>query len=78
MTFAQPSREENTARADNRNPTGALLRPSAGIASPDPATASRGPSVSLHRHASLEGPTSEVVVTAMRETIRLHGKPERV
>lgn len=29
-------------------------------------------------HVLAEGPTSEVVVTAMREAIRLHGKPERV
>lgn len=29
-------------------------------------------------HALTEGPTSEVVVAAMREAIRLHGKPERV
>jgi putative transposase len=29
-------------------------------------------------HVLAEGPTSEVVVTAMREAIRLYGKPERV
>ena len=29
-------------------------------------------------HVLAEGPTSEVVVAAMREAIRLHGKPERV
>ncbi len=29
-------------------------------------------------HVLADGPTSEVVVAAMRETIRLHGKPERV
>jgi len=29
-------------------------------------------------HVFAEGPTSEVVVAAMREAIRLHGKPERV
>ena len=29
-------------------------------------------------HVLAEGPTSEVVVTAMRDAIRLHGKPERV
>lgn len=29
-------------------------------------------------HVLAEGPTSEVVVTAMREAIRLHGKPERI
>jgi putative transposase len=29
-------------------------------------------------HVLAEGPTSEIVVAAMREAIRLHGKPERV
>jgi transposase len=29
-------------------------------------------------HVLAEGPTSEVVVAALREAIRLHGKPERV
>jgi transposase InsO family protein len=29
-------------------------------------------------HALAEGPTSEVVVAALRDAIRLHGKPERV
>jgi transposase InsO family protein/transposase-like protein len=29
-------------------------------------------------HVLAEGPTSEVVVAAMREALRLHGKPERV
>ncbi|MGI8478951.1 MAG: DDE-type integrase/transposase/recombinase [Gaiellaceae bacterium] len=29
-------------------------------------------------HVLADGPTSEVVVTAIREAIRLHGKPERV